>query len=165
VRGWSGYPDLIDWSESVRLLRRDSFVYGPFSWVDRSSLKIARDVWVDAIQAIIDKRTRVGTLFWKGFEDSVFIEAGVTNETLKQAKEITTKEEGGACIPVLFSELRKSRQEEIRRLTHEPKYERPDCYKYCYPSESDSNVKDDKKRYTRQQNKVGGWMVFPRKRK
>jgi hypothetical protein len=148
-RGGKDGVELVDWSDVISLLKKDAFVYGPFSWKDSDNLRISRDTWVKALPAIIARQTTEGTFFWNGFGDSVLRDSGINQVLIDDCKLESPATAGYAVIPVLYSALPPSRQRLVPRCVRNQAKEMtfPDC-SFCFNTNGDH---------------VGAWMELEEK--
>jgi hypothetical protein len=109
----------VEWAEPVSLLKSKSFVYGPFSWKKPTGniveFRIDHNDWHRAITPILAKKTKQGTLFWKGFEDSLLSQAGCTNEEIEANKDISKFRSGIRWLPVRYNERDEKWQKKISK--------------------------------------------------
>jgi hypothetical protein len=116
-----------DWSEELCLKKSGRFLYGPFSWEDKSEFRISRLDWEKALPAVLKAETKKGTLFWQGFSDALLLKAGASEEHIADCKK--KKSELADCpnLPVLFNEINRSRALGIVRVNKQKKPRKDTC--------------------------------------
>ena len=114
--------DLSEWSDGVCLLKSKSghFVYGPFSWEDRTKYSISMETWKQCLPLILEKNTRKGPLFMKGFEDSILMEAGCSSDEIKMNKTTLPSKLSCRHIPVRWHEREVHVRRWVNRCIYNP---------------------------------------------
>jgi hypothetical protein len=99
--------NIAKWEEPVSLLRGQHFVYGPFSWKKKPGGKtidyeIDYNDWKQALPAILARCTKQGSLFWKGFEDSLLLECDCTYDEIVQNRFYDRFTPGTRWLPIRY---------------------------------------------------------------
>jgi len=134
------------------------FVYGPFSWEDRTQFSISMDTWKECLPVILSRETKQGTLFWKGFSDSFLVEVSCTNEEISWNKTGKPTLDHGHVLPVLYDDRVVEQKKKINRCTRHKDQERSSYSKYFWVSAGvDENMLPRKE-------KVAAWIKLVKNR-